>query len=41
LAADTLKAIEPCRPAHAFKPQAPRVYVLCGFEFGGNNPHLF
>jgi hypothetical protein len=39
LSADALKAIEPCRPTHTFQAQAPRVYVLCGFEFGGGSFH--
>lgn len=39
LRADALQPIEPCRSAHAFQAQSPRVYVLCGFEFDDGSFH--
>jgi hypothetical protein len=35
LGADALQAVEPCRTAHAFQAQPPRVYGLRGFGLSG------
>ena len=36
LGGDTLQAVEPCRSAHAFEPQAPRVYGARSFGLSGS-----